>query len=1200
MGLSGSKSSCTPETVHSCKVASESSTGSREGKFSGAGTEFEEHEEEESFYSWSASVTDPGKGVQGNILGVATLSSLKVPHGGQERVDSLSSDGDGPSSFASTVDMETKEDNIDKLGKRLEDQLHVEDASWSGQQEYLGHGGGEKPPKAPGTMTPAESPANQSWETQRTSHAGSDGSQYPMRMSTGTSSARSSFALDRADVVANRKSLEAFQKAYCQQKQSVEFMSLGNDEVICEKDANEPDTTDFLKEHIKAVESLMRMGVPREVCKEALMLSILPPETPAPLSMLSKLWNEDISVAESRLLSLAKLGVLKVAHLPDGNIWGLPQSDFIRELHSCLTQDTCVQSFHRVLVDGYARGAWEHRAFQKESNEMPKSFIGDEKLLLSLLTVDNIPDDGYFVTNLVYHLVGARLNNVVRELLLNPDWMERKLFSAGAAAVISDFRRYLMMFKDPDIKLVLEALQLSVGVLKNNFIPGLLKSQLAGRLMMAPISSRRPWMTRTKSSNTHIKANGVVSLPILNPCLDQAGGLQRLCLKGHRGPVKHAALLSTGIEAVSASTDGTICVWDLEIGDCIMTIPAHDGPITGMGMTSDMSLVVTSSEDGMVRAFDLEAGNCLRTFGNDNCAVEHLLLDPFGRFLVTGDAKSKICLWDLVTAKVVHESTVGSQITFMELSPCTKFAVIGTICGAIYAVDIETWQLVCSFNGHSASITGVSVGHHLNTVISSSLDGEMRVWKRDGKCKLKVSHGNSIISLYVTKSLEKAICGYDDGKALVWDLKNGNCLKVLDGHNGPITCISMSYKGDLIMTGSVDGTAIVWSYDSGEIMRVLEGHSSSILCMEMSKKGRFALTGSEDGSLRVWDFTAVNSHIPHWHAGTIRALCTAAEGIAVTAGDDCVASIWDSSVGEFLGEIRRHSVSIRWCFASNDGSRILTASPNREVHVWDIKTREYLHGLSSSPGSRMKSISASADLDLAVICLFDSTVSLWNLISGECLWEIQKRGQRSGSLGHRSAVNDVILTQDGKYVITASKDTTTRIWDVQNKTCLHVLKGHEDSVVGLKFEPHRGTLLTYALDHSLIAWDFLTGDKLSRAKFKKPITRAAISRNGKIVAALSDGNINVISKDTDIVKEIRMHTGDVSDLLFSEDGDYLFSSSSDCSLKMVDLVNECVRGVFIGDCPITSIAIQRGTCHLIAGTDRGVVIFLDLSGLLPV
>jgi WD40 repeat protein len=75
-------------------------------------------------------------------------------------------------------------------------------------------------------------------------------------------------------------------------------------------------------------------------------------------------------------------------------------------------------------------------------------------------------------------------------------------------------------------------------------------------------------------------------LPPLTPSLDQAGGLQRLALRGHTGPVTKVLLTPSGTDAVTASADGTARVWDLDIGDCVLLLEGHAGPITDMAVTS--------------------------------------------------------------------------------------------------------------------------------------------------------------------------------------------------------------------------------------------------------------------------------------------------------------------------------------------------------------------------------------------------------------------------------------------------------------------------------------------------------------------------------------------------------------------------------------------------------------------------------------
>ncbi len=1017
------------------------------------------------------------------------------------------------------------------------------------------------------------------------------------KVDNAAASARSSFALEQANLSVNRKSLETFLGHV-----SADDALVGDEEVAGTLEGVRLDEQGVESSYLEAFDevrreqkegardvlehvehAMVRIGVPKDLWQEVCVLAVLPVDTPAPLSMLAVLWGTRDD-AESVLERLSHAGVAKVARFPDGALWCLPKSNVLKRLHSSILPESYIASLHRYVVSCY-----------KESVEGGHG---------SLACVD---DDGYIMSNLCHHLIAGRMDETARALLLDPDWLERKLRVCSAAAVVNDFRRYLMFCSlDSDVKLVLEAFQMSLGVLTKNPVRGLVRSQLIGRLLVAPLSAQgKAWLKeqqqqQQQQQNTGLPGDGesIIPLSALNPCLDQAGGLQRLCLKGHRGPVSHVFILQIGTEAITASADGTMRVWDLEIGECILEIQGHQGPITDMHVTADGSLVVSSSEDGTMRAFEMERGRCLRTIGvSGGVPLDRMVLEPFGRFTITVNAEGVMCMWDLGSAAPLHKFVTPARVTCMELSPCSEYVVVGTIDGLVLAVEISSWRLVSKLEGHCGAITCLHVTRRLRRILSASEDGTVKLWEGNALKRDMENMGGAVNCMHVIKSGKRVICGCEDGKARVWDISRGSCISVFDGHMGAIRAVTMSPYEEKVVTASSDGTSIAWKTDSGEILRVLEGHSGGILCLEVTRKGRFGVTGSEDGSVRVWDFSALNSHIPHWHSGSIRTVSTG-NGVAVaTAGDDSIAHLWDIEKEEFLGSLRNHTVSIRWSKVSGDGTRLLTASPNRQVSVWDIAEQKFVYGLPAHQGSRMKCISVTDDLKLAVICLFDSTVTLWNIETQEIVRCLQKWGQRDASVGHTSAVNELVITHDGTRIITASKDSTLRVWDAQTGECVHVLEEHMDSVIGLQLEEASNFLASYSLDNSLVTWDIQCGEKLSKAKFKKRIKMIALSSDKKIAAALEDGSISVVLPQKHQVKEIRMHSDDVTQLTFTEDGRYLISASLDCSLRVVDLIQERVCAIFVGDCGITCFSIHQPTKHIIAGTDRGVVSFLDISVL---
>lgn len=68
----------------------------------------------------------------------------------------------------------------------------------------------------------------------------------------------------------------------------------------------------------------------------------------------------------------------------------------------------------------------------------------------------NGPNDGYFFDHLCKHLAGARRNQELKSLLLNFEWLQRKLRHSTMHSMLED---YALLENDPDVILVHNALQ---------------------------------------------------------------------------------------------------------------------------------------------------------------------------------------------------------------------------------------------------------------------------------------------------------------------------------------------------------------------------------------------------------------------------------------------------------------------------------------------------------------------------------------------------------------------------------------------------------------------------------------------------------------------------------------------------------------------------------------------------------------------
>jgi len=132
--------------------------------------------------------------------------------------------------------------------------------------------------------------------------------------------------------------------------------------------------------------------------------------------------------------------------------------------------------------------------------------------------------------NAGHHLVGAGRLDELKALLASPGWLERKLHSYGTAAVVADFRRHLMVAADEEVKLLLEAFQMSISAcLAHPGVP-LLRAQMLGRLMAAAAAASLPGRLAAEEAAPEAAGRHAAAPPCLfsrTPSLEQARALPR-------------------------------------------------------------------------------------------------------------------------------------------------------------------------------------------------------------------------------------------------------------------------------------------------------------------------------------------------------------------------------------------------------------------------------------------------------------------------------------------------------------------------------------------------------------------------------------------------------------------------------------------------------------------------------------------------
>ena len=80
--------------------------------------------------------------------------------------------------------------------------------------------------------------------------------------------------------------------------------------------------------------------------------------------------------------------------------------------------------------------------------------------------------------------------------------------------------------------------------------------------------------------------------------------------------------------------------------------------------------------------------------------------------------------------------------------------------------------------------------------------------------------------------------------------------------------------------------------------------------------------------------------------------------------------------------------------------------------------------------------------------------------------------------GHTDEILDFSFNAIGTNLVTASVDTTVRVYNVSTFECTHILEGHEGEVSKAVFNPQGTKILSAGFDQTARIWDIESGKVL--------------------------------------------------------------------------------------------------------------------------
>jgi WD40 repeat protein len=199
------------------------------------------------------------------------------------------------------------------------------------------------------------------------------------------------------------------------------------------------------------------------------------------------------------------------------------------------------------------------------------------------------------------------------------------------------------------------------------------------------------------------------------------------------------------------------------------------------------------------------------------------------------------------------------------------------------------------------------------------------------------------------------------------------------------------------------------------------------------------------------------------HAGRVTACAFSSdERLVATASWDRTARVWSTETGELLATFGGHNAWVSGVAFTPDAQHVLTTAWDGGVRAftalggkkeadWTMSAA-LVTGCAIMPGRRL--VSAGVDNLVRVI-------------------DLDRPGTAAQMLlrGHRDEITTCVVSPDGRFIVSGSRDRTLIVWDADTGMLVTTLQGHTDWVSGASFTHDSRCLISAGWDGRIMRWD---------------------------------------------------------------------------------------------------------------------------------
>lgn len=319
---------------------------------------------------------------------------------------------------------------------------------------------------------------------------------------------------------------------------------------------------------------------------------------------------------------------------------------------------------------------------------------------------------------------------------------------------------------------------------------------------------------------------------------------------------------------------------------------------------------------------------------------------------------------------------------------------------SVYSEDRELAST--TFAGHRDYVMGAFFSHDQEKIYTLGKDGALFQWEYTTKGENEDQEAEPDLSKYRWRITNKHFC--------------------FNGRN-KVKCVSFHAASNLLIIGFDNGEFRIYELPHFTLLQQLSMGQNPVDTVTINSTGEWLAFGSRQlGQLLVYE--------------------------------------WQSE--SYVLKQQGHFDSMNSLTYSPDGSRVVTASDDGKIKVWDVVSGFCIVTLEGHTSS-VTSIQFAKRGQVLFTASLDGTVRAWDLI--------RYRNFRVFTSVERIQFSCVAVDPSGEIVCAGSTDSfDIHVWSVQTGQLVDQLAGHEGPVSCLSFSQETGTLASASWDRTIRVW----------------------------------------------------------------------------------------------------------------------------------